>query len=109
MRFEVSYDPAVDAAYVRLENKMVLDSEEITDEIILDYDDYSEIVGVELLGIKTINPKNLSLLFARLPESFKVNFQKSFLQEYFSRKPKPTYILYRRSLFLEILTKGDRG
>ena len=77
--FDVSYDPEVDAAYVRIENKIVLESEEIADGIILDYDDHSEIIGVELLGIKMIDPQNLSLLFSRLPESFKVNFQESFL------------------------------
>ncbi|MGL5035491.1 MAG: DUF2283 domain-containing protein [Microcystaceae cyanobacterium] len=91
--FDVSYDPEVDAAYIRIENKMVLESEEIADGIIMDYDDNSEIIGVELLGLKTINPKNLSLLFARLPESFKVNFQASFLQEYFSRELEPIAVL----------------
>ena len=87
--FEINYDPEVDAAYIRIENRRVLDSEEIADGIILDYDDHSEIVGVELLGIKTMNPQNLSLLFAQLPESFKVNFQASVLQEYFSYELAP--------------------
>lgn len=91
--FEVNYDPEVDAAYIRIENKRVLDSEEIADGIILDYDDQSEIVGVELLGVKTINPQNFSLLFARLPESFKINFQVSFLQEYFSNELEPIPVL----------------
>ena len=91
--FDISYDPEVDAAYVRIENKIVLESEEIADSIILDYDDHSEIIGVELLGIKTINPQNLSLLFSRLPEPFKVNFQESFLQDYFSSEPEPIPVL----------------
>ena len=90
---DISYDPEVDAAYVRIENKIVLESEEIADSIILDYDDHSEIIGVELLGIKTINPQNLSLLFSRLPEPFKVNFQESFLQDYFSSEPEPIPVL----------------
>ena len=42
--FDISYDPEVDAAYVRIENKIVLESEEIADSIILDYDDHSEII-----------------------------------------------------------------
>ncbi len=91
--FDISYDPEVDAAYVRIENKIVLESEEIADGIILDYDDHSEIIGVELLGIKMIDPQNLSLLFSRLPESFKVNFQESFLQGYFSHKQEPIPVL----------------
>jgi len=72
---------------------MVLDSQEIADGIILDYEDHSEIVGVELLGIKTINLQSLSLFFARLPESFKVDFQASFLQGYFSRELEPIPVL----------------
>jgi uncharacterized protein YuzE len=91
--FDISYDPEVDAAYVRIENKIVLESEEIADGIILDYDDHSEIIGVELLGIKMIDPQNLSLLFSRLPKSFKVNFQESFLQGYFSHEPEPIPVL----------------
>ena len=40
MTFEVNYDRDVDAAYFRIENKTVLDSEEIADGIIVDYDYY---------------------------------------------------------------------
>ncbi len=61
--------------YVRIENQTVLDSEEIADGIIIDYDEHEKIVGVELLGIKTIQPENLALLIPLLPESLKDQIQ----------------------------------
>ncbi|GBF80849.1 DUF2283 domain-containing protein [Aphanothece sacrum] len=70
MTFYVDYDQEVDAAYFRIENKTVLDSEEIADGIIVDYDKDDNIVGVELLGVKTIKPENFALLIPLLPESF---------------------------------------
>jgi uncharacterized protein YuzE len=80
MTFEVNYDRDVDAAYFRIENKTVLDSEEIADGIIVDYDEDDNIVGIELLGVKTINPGNFALLIPLLPESFKAQFQEFFPQ-----------------------------
>ena len=81
MTFEVNYDRDVDAAYVRIENQTVLDSEEIADGIIVDYDEHNKIVGIELLGIKTIQPENLALLFPLLPESLKEQIQAILPQE----------------------------
>ncbi len=61
--------------YVRIENQTVLDSEEIADGIIIDYDEHEKIVGVELLGIKTIQSENFALLIPLLPESLKDQIQ----------------------------------
>ena len=75
MSFMINYDPDVDAAYFRIKDTTVLESEEIADGIIVDYDGDDNIVGIELLGIETINPKNFALLksilsksLSRLPE-----------------------------------------
>lgn len=76
MNFEVNYDRDVDAAYFRIKNKTVLESEEIADGIIVDYDEDDNMVGIELLGIKTINRKNFALLIPLLPESFKTQLVK---------------------------------
>jgi uncharacterized protein YuzE len=78
MTFITSYDPDVDAAYFRIKDTRVLDSEEIADGIIVDYDEDDNVVGVELLGIKTINPKSFALLKSILPESSQAQFQEFF-------------------------------
>lgn len=75
MKFQIDYDQTVDAAYLCLENKIVLDSEEIADGIIIDYDHDNNIIGIELLGLKTINPKNLDQLMSQLPQSIKTQIQ----------------------------------
>ena len=82
MTFQINYDQEVDAAYFRLENQTVLDSEEIADGIIVDYNEDNVIVGVELLGVKTINLGNLALLIPLLPESFKAQIQDFFSLEF---------------------------
>ena len=81
MTFEIHYDRDVDAAYIRIENQKVLDSEEIADGIIVDYDEDNKIVGVELLGIKTIQPENFALLIPLLPEYLKDQIQAILPQE----------------------------
>ena len=80
MTFEVNYDQDVDAAYFRIENKTVLDSEEIANGIIIDYDKDNNLVGFELLGVKTIKPENFALLIPMLPKSFKDKIQAIFSQ-----------------------------
>ncbi|MGB5593058.1 MAG: DUF2283 domain-containing protein [Crocosphaera sp.] len=82
MTFQINYDQEVDAAYFRLENQTVLDSEEIADGIIVDYNEDDKIVGVELLGVKTINLGNLALLIPLLPESFKAQIKDFFSLEF---------------------------
>ncbi|MDJ0581861.1 DUF2283 domain-containing protein [Crocosphaera sp.] len=82
MNFQINYDQEVDAAYFRLENQTVLDSQEIADGIIIDYNEDNKIIGIELLGVKTINLENLSLLIPLLPESFKAQIKDFFSLEF---------------------------
>ncbi|MDJ0844102.1 MAG: DUF2283 domain-containing protein [Crocosphaera sp.] len=82
MTFQINYDQEVDAAYFRFENQTVLDSEEIADGIIVDYNEDNKVVGVELLGVKTINLGNLALLIPLLPESLKTKIKDFFSLEF---------------------------
>ena len=43
------YDPEVDALYVRFADKPVIDSEEVSSGVVLDYDAEGRIVAIELL------------------------------------------------------------
>ncbi len=79
MTFQINYDQEVDAAYFRFENQTVLESEEIADGIIVDYNEDNQVVGVELLGVKTINLGNIAILMPLLPESFKAQIKDFFL------------------------------
>ena len=73
------YDKEVDAAYFQIENKQIIDSEEIADGIIIDYDENDNIIGVELLGVKTLNTKSFQTLNPLLSESAIAKFREFFV------------------------------
>ncbi len=56
-------DKQADALYLRLDDSPIVDSEEVSPGVVLDYNEASEVVGVELLNLskRTSNP-NLSAL-----------------------------------------------
>ncbi|MGI0480978.1 DUF2283 domain-containing protein [Geminocystis sp. CENA526] len=64
-----SYDSEVDAAYIQLTDDTVLDSEEIANGIVVDYNDRDDIVAIELLDTKKITPESFFKLKSLLPES----------------------------------------
>lgn len=75
----IEYDPEVDAAYFQIEDRPVVDSEEIADGIIVDYDEDDQVVAVELLGVKTIDPQTLSRLTPLLSPRAVESFRKKYL------------------------------
>lgn len=48
------YDPEVDGIYFQLKSEKVLESEEISKGIVVDYDENNNIVGLEFLGLQNI-------------------------------------------------------
>ena len=50
---KIQYDKDADAIYVRLSNDKIVESEEIKEDVIVDYNEKDEIVSVEILNIKT--------------------------------------------------------
>jgi uncharacterized protein YuzE len=53
------YDPEADAAYLRFSSEAILESEEVSDGIILDYDNDGRIVGMEVLDARQHLPPAL--------------------------------------------------
>ncbi len=49
MKFKVKYDRTADALYVRLKEDKIVDSDEPSPGIIVDYNENGEIVGIEIL------------------------------------------------------------
>ena len=45
----IHYDPKADAAYIRLAEKEVTDSDEVAPGIVLDYDSQGNVIGIEIL------------------------------------------------------------
>lgn len=47
---KIEYDPASDALYVRLNDRPIVESEQIKPGIVLDYDDAGNVAGIEVLS-----------------------------------------------------------
>ena len=62
---KLKIDKETDALYFRLDNKKIIDSEETSSGIILDYNENNEVVGIEILHLSRRTDKiNLdSLLY----------------------------------------------
>ncbi len=58
---KVKVDKKNDALYFRLDESKIVESEEIEDGIILDYDNNNNVVGIEILGVtKRLSIEKLS-------------------------------------------------
>jgi uncharacterized protein YuzE len=63
MRWHV--DKEADALYLRLDDCKIIESEEVAPDVILDYNERNEVVGVEMLHLskRTTNLKTTALEF----------------------------------------------
>ncbi|MCX6150355.1 MAG: DUF2283 domain-containing protein [Ignavibacteriales bacterium] len=48
---KLHYDQNVDALYIRLDDSEILDSEEVKEGIILDFNKNDSVVGIEILNV----------------------------------------------------------
>ena len=59
MTVKIEYEPVVNAAYIRFSHKDIIDTEEVSQGIMLDYDKDGRIVGLEVLDATAHFPKDL--------------------------------------------------
>ena len=60
---KLNVDKEADALYLRLDDSPIVDSEEVSPGVVLDYNESSEVVGVEMLRLsKRSSSLNLSAL-----------------------------------------------
>ena len=59
-------DQKADALYLRLDESRIVESEEVSPGVVLDYDERNQVVGVEFLNISTraphLNPRALEFV-----------------------------------------------
>ena len=58
----VQYDPSADAMYIRLADGEVVDSDEVRDGVVLDYDASGRVLGIEVLNLsqRADNPREMA-------------------------------------------------
>ena len=54
MKLEVDHE--ADALYLRLDDSRIVESEEVSPGVVLDYNEQEQVVGVEILGISKRAP-----------------------------------------------------
>jgi len=61
MRLKV--DPEADALYLRLDDSKIIESEEVSPGVVLDFNEHEQVVGIEVLNLSkrtpTLNLKEL--------------------------------------------------
>jgi len=59
-------DQKADALYLRLDDSKIIESEEVSPGVVLDYDEQNRVVGVEILNLSKrapqLNPKALEFV-----------------------------------------------
>ncbi len=50
MEYKVKYDPTADALYIKIKEDKIKDTTEIDTNIIVDYNEKGEIIGIEILN-----------------------------------------------------------
>jgi len=62
---KLHYDKKVDALYIRLNDKRYVESDEISDGVIFDYDKQGKIIAIEILDASQKFPKDFSENFIK--------------------------------------------
>jgi uncharacterized protein YuzE len=58
---KLKIDKEADAVYLRLDESKIMESEEISPGVVLDFNERNEVVGVEILNVsRRISPINLA-------------------------------------------------
>lgn len=50
----ISYDPKVDALYIRLRQGKIEDSDEVAKGVVVDYDGEGSLLGIEIMGASAV-------------------------------------------------------
>lgn len=53
---KLEYDASVDAAYVKLSDREVSESEEVRPGVVFDYDAQDRVIGIEILHVRKNRP-----------------------------------------------------
>lgn len=70
---KLNVDTRTDALYLRLDESPIVDSEEVSPDIVLDYNESNEVVGIEMLRLSqrssTLDLSGVQIATVRRPRS----------------------------------------
>jgi len=53
---KLHFDERADAIYLRLDDSKIIESEEVSPGIVLDFNEHNQVVGIEILNVKNRVP-----------------------------------------------------
>ncbi len=53
---KLHFDEKADAIYLRLDDSKIIESEEVSPGIVLDFNEHNQVVGIEILNVKNRVP-----------------------------------------------------
>ena len=74
----VEYDPIANAAYIRIRETEIIDSEEVAEGVVCDFDQQNKIVGVEILSVKQRTPTQIKNIILPFDEQDKKSLRELF-------------------------------
>jgi uncharacterized protein YuzE len=74
----VEYDPIANAAYIRIRETEIIESEEVADGVVCDFDEQNKIVGVEILSVKQRTPAQIKSIIFPFDEQDKTSLRELF-------------------------------
>lgn len=74
---KVSYDPSIDALYIRVKDWQVKESQEISESIIVDYDTHNTILWYEILDAKNQRDVIEKILFGQFTQASWLSFSQN--------------------------------
>ncbi|RLD58781.1 MAG: DUF2283 domain-containing protein [Bacteroidetes bacterium] len=66
---KITYDKDADALYIQLTDKKIVDSEEISENVVADFDAENNIVGIEMVYFIAKHKKDFFPVFKQMEQS----------------------------------------
>ena len=66
---KITYDKEADALYIKLTDNKIVESEEIAENVVIDFDAENNIVGIEMVYFVTKHKKDLFPVFKQVEQS----------------------------------------
>ncbi|MBN1252344.1 MAG: DUF2283 domain-containing protein [Bacteroidales bacterium] len=66
---KITYDKEIDALYIKLSEKKIVESEEVQKDVIIDFDENNEIVGIEVLHFVRDNKEDVFPVFKNVEQA----------------------------------------
>ena len=66
---KITYDKEADALYIKLTDKKIVESEEIAENIVIDFDEDNNVVGIEVIYFVSKHKQDFYPVFKQVEQS----------------------------------------